>query len=183
MLCDNSALEVWYSLMSPLPSSPSQMWTWGINDNGALGRITQNTGVDSDELEYVPMQITELPEDFRTVRVSASDSASLALSENGQVLVWGSFRVSKLHYPLQSFSDMRRRLSGFLQASDGLLGFDAKTKIQTLPISLPGMSKLQTAQIACGENHVLLLTTGGLVYSFGNGETGQLGRCVFKLIC
>lgn len=64
------------------------------------------------------------------------------------------------------------------QASDGLLGFDAKTKIQTLPIALLGMAKLQTAQVACGENHVLLLTTGGLVYSFGNGESGQLGRYV-----
>lgn len=64
----------------------------------------------------------------------------------------------------------------YQQAADGLLGFDAKTKIQTTPIALPGMSKLQVAQIACGENHVLLLTTGGLVYSFGNGETGQLGR-------
>lgn len=39
------------------------------------------------------MQVTELPEEFRAVRVSAADSASLALSENGEVLVWGSFRV------------------------------------------------------------------------------------------
>lgn len=70
-----------------------QIWSWGINDNGSLGRVTQNTGVDSDELEYVPMKITELPEEFRTVRVSAADSASLALSENGEVRVWGSFRV------------------------------------------------------------------------------------------
>lgn len=44
------------------------------------------------------------------------------------------------------------------------------------------MAKLQTAQIACGENHVLMLTTGGLVYSFGNGETGQLGRYVNSLL-
>ena len=79
------------------------MWTWGINDNGALGRITQNTGVDSDELEYLPMQVTELPEEFRTVRVSASDSASLALSEKGEVLVWGSFRVSDMPFQPYSF--------------------------------------------------------------------------------
>jgi regulator of chromosome condensation len=126
------------------------------------------------------MQITKLEESFRAVRVAASDSASLALSDKGEVRVWGSFRVSggmscssfkhaRVHADLTYFT---------LQAADGLLGFDNNTKIQTLPVSLPGMARLPVAEIACGENHVLLLTNGGQVYSFGNGETGQLGRCV-----
>ena len=75
----------------------AKVWTWGINDNGALGRLTQNIGEDSDELEYVPKLVeTLIKDDFKTARVFASDSASLALSEQGEVRVWGSFRVRAL---------------------------------------------------------------------------------------
>ena len=32
------------------------------------------------------------------------------------------------------------------------------------------------SQVACGANHVLLLTSSGFVYSFGSNEFGQLGN-------
>lgn len=32
------------------------------------------------------------------------------------------------------------------------------------------------SQVACGVNHVLLLTSSGFVYSFGSNEFGQLGN-------
>lgn len=34
-------------------------------------------------------------EDFKAVRVAAGDSVSLALSDNGELRCWGSFRVSR----------------------------------------------------------------------------------------
>ena len=32
------------------------------------------------------------------------------------------------------------------------------------------------SQVACGANHVLLLTSSGFVYSFGSNEFGQIGN-------
>ena len=63
-----------------------------INDNAALGRVTAVPGVEAEELETQPMLVEGL-EDFNAVRVAAGDSVSLAISDNGELRCWGSFRV------------------------------------------------------------------------------------------
>lgn len=79
-----------------------QIWTFGVNDEGALGRVTTNvpnpeeegTFLDVDELTSVPHPITSLQEEkFRAVKVIAGDSISAAISLEGELRVWGSFRV------------------------------------------------------------------------------------------
>lgn len=78
-----------------------------INDNAALGRVTNKPGVTSEELEATPMQVEHLDDDaggesFRAVRVAAGDSVSLAISDRGELRAWGSFRVSSLFFFLVS---------------------------------------------------------------------------------
>lgn len=63
-----------------------QIYTFGCNDEGALGRDTSEEGS-----EMSPGKV-ELEE--RVVQVSAGDSHTAALTEHGTVYVWGSFRVS-----------------------------------------------------------------------------------------
>ncbi|KAF4532349.1 hypothetical protein B566_EDAN003652 [Ephemera danica] len=60
--------------------------TFGCNDAGALGRETKE---DSEELE--PAKVS-LP--GKAIQVSAGDSHSAALLEDGKVYAWGSFRVT-----------------------------------------------------------------------------------------
>jgi len=90
--------------------------TWGVNDQGALGRDTTWDGglkdmddaakeddSDSDEdddaglnpKESVPAPIPadKFNEDTVFVQVAASDSASFAVTDDGQVWGWGTFRV------------------------------------------------------------------------------------------
>jgi alpha-tubulin suppressor-like RCC1 family protein len=50
-------------------------------------------------------------------------------------------------------------------------------------LSPENLFRLETAikstyisQVACGNNHALLLTSSGFVYSFGSNEFGQLGN-------
>lgn len=80
-----------------------QVWSWGVNDGGALGRQTDkvpdpaNPGqhLDRDVLESTPGVIESLvKQGFRAVRVVAGDSVSLAIDSTGKVKYWGSFRVS-----------------------------------------------------------------------------------------
>jgi regulator of chromosome condensation len=59
--------------------------TFGCNDEGALGRTTSEEGS-----ETLP-GFVELP--GRVIQITAGDSHSAALLEDGRVFVWGSFRV------------------------------------------------------------------------------------------
>ncbi len=80
----------------------NQVWSWGVNDNAALGRQTSKVPnpngegfLSSDDLEMTPAIVTKLAEEgFRAVRVAGGDSVSVAISDAGQMKVWGSFRVS-----------------------------------------------------------------------------------------
>lgn len=80
-----------YSTCCPFRSHPDplalclQIYTFGCNDEGALGRDTS-----ADGSETTP-GLVELEE--KVVQVSAGDSHTAALTEDGRVFVWGSFRV------------------------------------------------------------------------------------------
>jgi hypothetical protein len=64
------------------------LWTWGNNDEGALGRPT---GEGSPIPENLPGKV-EMPENVRFVSVCAGDSHTIALSEEGDVYGWGHYR-------------------------------------------------------------------------------------------
>lgn len=95
----------------------NKILTWGVNDQGALGRdttwdggykeIKEDAGSDSESdeddddsglnpRESTPTAIpsSEFPEGTVFVAVAAADSASFALTDEGQVYGWGTFRVS-----------------------------------------------------------------------------------------
>lgn len=65
-------------------TSDGKVYTFGCNDEGALGRKT------SDEDECMNPYPVEL--DQRIVYVCAGDSHTAALSQSGSVFIWGTFR-------------------------------------------------------------------------------------------
>ncbi|GAA5915899.1 uncharacterized protein JCM6883_003088 [Sporobolomyces salmoneus] len=141
-----------------------RVWSWGINDNAALGRQTSIPGIDPEELESNLHPVEGLTgqneEEFKAVRVSAGDSVSLAVSQEGELKAWGSFR-----------------------SAEGLLGFSdssSSSKTQLHPTSLKNLEKHSIVQIACGDDHFLALTSTGYVFACGNGEQNQLGRKIIQ---
>ena len=66
------------------------MYTWGCNDEGALGRVTSSN--DGEEFTAGPVQDIET---VNIVMVSAGDSHTMALSDKGTVFGWGTYRVCK----------------------------------------------------------------------------------------
>ncbi|WRT68651.1 uncharacterized protein IL334_005630 [Kwoniella shivajii] len=143
--------------------------SWGINDNAALGRQTNNvpdpnnpeSNIPNEDLETVPLVVESLEkEGFRAVKVAAGDSVSVAISDKGDLRAWGSFR-----------------------SNEGVLGFDGVVghpTFQFTPISLPVFNKIKISDVSCGTDHVLALTTTGHVYVWGNGQQNQLGRRVIE---
>jgi regulator of chromosome condensation len=102
-------------------SKDNKIYTWGVNDQGALGRDTEwkapekemdGSGSDSDSdgsnagenlnpKESVPTAIPSdtFPEGTVFVKVAAGDSSSWALTDDGHLYGWGTFRVSLVSYP------------------------------------------------------------------------------------
>lgn len=80
-------------LHSLVLSKSGEVYSWGCNDDGALGRhVAKNT----DE-EMRPAKVEGL-EGHHIVRIAAGDSISIALSNMGQVFAWGTFRVCRYFF-------------------------------------------------------------------------------------
>ena len=93
----------------------NKILTWGVNDQGALGRDTtwegglkdmdDNDSEDSDksdsglnpaESNPTAVPASSFPQDTQFVKLAAGDSHTLALTDDGRVYGWGTFRASTL---------------------------------------------------------------------------------------
>ncbi|KAK1764405.1 GDP GTP exchange factor for Gsp1p Gsp2p [Phialemonium atrogriseum] len=152
----------------------NKILTWGVNDQGALGRDTtwegglrdadaddsddsdsEDSGLSPKESTPTEVDLTNIEPETKFVQVVASDSASFALTEDGVVYGWGTFR-----------------------SSDGILGFTDKTLVQKIPVLLPDLKGI--TQLAAGSNHILALDNKSKVQAWGCGQQNQLGRKVFE---
>ncbi|KAJ5143076.1 Ran exchange factor Prp20/Pim1 [Penicillium bovifimosum] len=152
----------------------NRIMSWGVNDQGALGRETawdggykdidgtSDSDSDDEDSGLNPLESTPglIPSEYFDetcvfVEVAASDSASFALTDDGQVYGWGTFR-----------------------SNDGILGFDAENLVQKTPKLITNLKKVK--HLICGANHVLALTEEGRVYSWGSGQQNQLGRRIVE---
>ncbi|KAI1894924.1 hypothetical protein AGOR_G00120770 [Albula goreensis] len=124
-------------------SETGNVYTFGCNDEGALGRDTTEEG---SEMSPGKVELAE-----RVVQVSAGDSHTAALTEEGAVYICGSFRDN-----------------------NGVIGLLEPMKKCTVPVQVP--LEEPVIKIASGNDHLVMLTLGGDLYSSGCGEQGQLGR-------
>lgn len=164
------------------------IYTWGVNDQGALGRDTtwekgangemdvdDDDTVDLNPLECTPMPISRehFPSNTVFTQLACGDSTTFALTDDGEVWGWGTFRVGIS--PLSSISETKLTTP---QNNDGILGFSKNVKIQATPAKLPNLSKVK--QIACGANHAMALREDGKIFIWGSGEQSQLGHRVLQ---
>ncbi|KAK4238342.1 putative regulator of chromosome condensation protein [Achaetomium macrosporum] len=151
-------------------TNDNKIFTWGVNDQGALGRDTtwdgglrdvddeededsddEDTGMNPKESTPAEIDTSNIPEDTKWVQVVASDSATFALTTTGQVYGWGTFR-----------------------SNEGILGFNKTVMVQRTPTLVPELSKIK--QLAAGLNHVLALDEKNKIYAWGAGQQAQLAR-------
>lgn len=113
----------------------------------------------TEELETQPIPIELNTPNFRPARICAGDSFGLALSDAGELRFWGGIR-----------------------SSDGLLALSprSKQKVTATPAPIAEAPKEPVVSIAAGCDHAVLLTADGHVWTFGNGQQGQLGRKIIE---
>lgn len=128
-------------------SKTGQVYSWGCNDEGALGRhATQDDGD-----EFLAKEV-DLPGNVCISQVSGGDSHSAALTTEGTVYAWGTYR------------DM-----------SGQVGLRPDGK-KSSPMEILRVSNDKVIKIASGNDHTVALTESGLVYTWGCADQGQLGR-------
>jgi alpha-tubulin suppressor-like RCC1 family protein len=99
----NSALPVWIKNLKQVKSisagdnhsfalTEDGVWAWGYNSNGQIGNGTNNEyeingSLKSNQDVSIPVKLTAITEKIKTI--SAGFKHSVALSQNGNVYVWG----------------------------------------------------------------------------------------------
>ncbi|RGP61320.1 hypothetical protein FLONG3_10554 [Fusarium longipes] len=153
----------------------NKILTWGVNDQGALGRDTNwdgglrdmdkaedsdsededDTGINPKESTPTAVSEEHFAPGTKFVQVVASDSASFTLTEDGRVYGWGTFR-----------------------SSDGILGFSETVKVQSTPLLIKDLKNIKA--LSAGSNHILALDHKGNVVAWGCGQQNQLGRRIIE---
>lgn len=84
----------------------NKIYTWGVNDQGALGRDTtdnrpeeekddeDDSGLNPEEATPKAVESIYFPEGTVLTDLCCSDSATFVVTEDGSVYGWGTFRVS-----------------------------------------------------------------------------------------
>lgn len=146
-------------------TADGKVYTFGCNDEFALGRTCVATAdMDKDEVEALP-GLAEGLDGVRIVALSAGDSHTFALADDGTVYGCGCFRDS----------------NGALAFSDNSLMAKSFTKVYPPTEPVPGVVYPPAVAIDSGCDHVVLLaqepqTRSTSVFTYGTGEQGQLGR-------
>lgn len=173
-------------------TSDGGAYCWGRNTYGALGNGTK---IDS----AVPVAVTGLS---NIAAVSAGNWHSCGLTNAGTVFCWGSGDSGQLGIgglfststpvAVSGLSGITAIQAGYSHTCalasggtvycwgsnrSGELG-NGTTTTSSVPVAVPGLSGVVaiTAGSSAGSAHTCALTSGGSVFCWGNGESGQLGN-------
>jgi len=121
------------------------VYSWGINDYGQLGNGTTSNST-------VPLLIEEgLYPDVKVADIAAGGWHSLAITEHGEVYVWGRGEYGRL----------------------GLGGKNGASRLR--PTKVEGMEGHRVVEASCGGTHTLVVTDEGRMFVWGRGSFGRLG--------
>jgi hypothetical protein len=104
--------------------------------------------------QSIPKKVNGCLESKKVVFIASNGEHTACITEDGDTYTWGEGEYGRLGH-----GDETSRSTPKLV--DGLVGKKAK-------------------EVACGGRHTIVLTENGRVYSFGDGDSGQLGHCNFE---
>uniref|UniRef100_F6Q113 Regulator of chromosome condensation 1 n=1 Tax=Xenopus tropicalis TaxID=8364 RepID=F6Q113_XENTR len=144
------------------------IYTFGCNDEGALGRDTSEEG---SETQPGKVDLVE-----KVVQVSAGDSHTAALTEDGRVFVFGSFRdnngvIGLLEPMKKSMVPVQMQINApvIKIASERLL------VPQCIHLKAKGSGRVHFQDVFCGAYFTFAVSQEGHVYGFGLSNYHQLG--------
>mmetsp|Transcript_62014 Transcript_62014/g.134478 ORF Transcript_62014/g.134478 Transcript_62014/m.134478 type:complete len:435 (+) Transcript_62014:53-1357(+) len=134
-------------------TSEGQLYSAGKGDFGRLGRGDTRDAVEFEEVEYFSQSndsVLAPDEETEIIKVGAGNNFSAALSRSGELWVWGRNDYGQLGLGEEAMGDM----------------YSAE-RYPRLVRSLP-VEGHRIADFSCGEHHLVVLTTSGAIYEWGN---------------
>ena len=128
--------------------------TWGCNDDGSLGRAGE---------ESIPGIVEGIPKDDPVIGVDCGDAHTVAVTAGGAVYAWGCFKDKEGKKWFSPRADAASPEQTIKRQCD-----DAH-RVHGLP---------KMVEVAAGASYCIGLADDGLVWSWGLGESGELGRPV-----
>lgn len=134
-----------------LITSQGEVMTWGYGSSGCLGHGDTNSYAS-------PTTVSEIHGTV-VVYMECGGYHNAALTEDGELYVWGRGDVHQLGVPMRHLCKDE-------------LGY-----VALRPMLVEGIHRTgrKLKGVACGEAHTLALDSEGTVYAFGWAEDGQLG--------
>lgn len=133
---------------SQLPAA--KLYSAGVNDNCQLGYQSASPDI---EVESSPMKCSPIPLEVTCsgtfTTISAGEKHAIAVTKDGQMIVWGSNEFGQLCIGEESGS---------------------------ISVPRPVVGVKRVWQVACGQAHSVILTYENKVYSCGCGQGGRLGH-------
>ncbi|KAH3903409.1 probable Guanine nucleotide exchange factor SRM1 [Saccharomycodes ludwigii] len=137
------------------------LYAWGLNQFGQCGVSKE---VEDGALITVPTKVL-LPEDAGKVSmVAAGEHHSLVLMENGDLYVFGRIDMFEVGLDIKSDKVPKENLYE-----------DVHGKIRAVPVPTKMPNVKPFKYVASGSHHSLAITTDGVVFSWGFGETYAVG--------
>ena len=145
-------------LHNAIYTTSGAVYTWGCNDDASLGRAGT---------EHEPIRVLGALETQTIIGVACGDGQTLCVSASGAVFGWGCYK------------DKEGKTFFNLDSSNPKVKIKRK---QDVPLAISGFpAGAKVVEVACGSAHNLALCSDGVVYSWGLGESGELGRVVGEM--
>uniref|UniRef100_A0A4W3I5X0 X-linked retinitis pigmentosa GTPase regulator n=1 Tax=Callorhinchus milii TaxID=7868 RepID=A0A4W3I5X0_CALMI len=181
------------SNISAALTEDGKLFTWGDNSEGQIG-------LGSESTVNVPHHV-DVGKSISWVSCGYYHSA--LVTDDGQLYTFGESDNGKLGFPLcqknnhripQHIPDISGKVTQvscggshtviltednvytFGLGQFGQLGHGTFTFESSVPKVVERLKKKEVQYISCGENHTAVVTTNGLLYTFGDGRHGKLGH-------
>ena len=154
-------------------SSSGRLYSWGIGESGELGRIVGD--VKNKEQEYNKDIIYTQHLLPQVVVHKDTDTGSNVPVQSCKAVGCGAYHALFTTSEGDGNTLYATGLNNYgqlgLEDAEGVV-----EKWRTVPEVVSKAKHLNICQIQAGEHHSVVLTVEGKVFSFGRGDSGQLGR-------
>ena len=179
-----------------------EVFTWGYGKNGQLGHgLRTETTPRGDEMDQLAPRRVEALAEYRAVDVDCASSVTVVVTAAGELFAWGaSLRCADSLLDPRGPTPARVTFPGGVRVRRASCGYLHTAAVDTegtlytwgageynrlghgneqdvgAPRAVTALAGRRIAMVSCSPTHTAALTEGGILFTWGQNEQGQLGH-------